>query len=149
LLFAARLLVNDLVGIGILPATEGLVFAILVIGLLRAGLDPIASTIVAIFVAEIVLVVLALAIKKILVGREWGADHSAPSWSRQHFTYFFAQDCFFTWCRSSLSFCAGTLIANPMLRRLGCRIGHRTIVMQPLQCFDWNAVSFGNDCVVD
>jgi non-ribosomal peptide synthetase-like protein len=149
LLFATRLLVNDLVGIGMLPATEGLVFAILVIGLLRAGLDAIASMVVAIFVVEIVLVVLAVAIKKILVGREWGSDHSAPFWSWQHFAYFFAQDCFFIWCRSSLSFCAGTLLANPMLRRLGCQIGRRTIIVQPLQCFDWNAVSFGKDCVVD
>jgi hypothetical protein len=32
---------------------------------------------------------------------------------------------------------------------MGCRIGHGTIVTQPLQCSDWNAVEFGNDCVVD
>ena len=32
---------------------------------------------------------------------------------------------------------------------MGCRIGKRTIVAQPMQCFDWNAVSFGNDCYVD
>jgi hypothetical protein len=32
---------------------------------------------------------------------------------------------------------------------MGCRIGRRTIVTQPRQCSDWNAVSFGNDCVVD
>ena len=32
---------------------------------------------------------------------------------------------------------------------MGCRIGQRTIVTQPLQCFDWNAVSFGSDCIVD
>jgi acetyltransferase-like isoleucine patch superfamily enzyme len=32
---------------------------------------------------------------------------------------------------------------------MGCRIGRRTIVTQPMQCSDWNAVSFGNDCVVD
>jgi non-ribosomal peptide synthetase-like protein len=148
-LFATRLLLNDLVGIGMLPATEGLMFALLAIGLLRTGLDTIASTIIAIFLTEIGLVVLAVAIKTLLVGNKWGADHSAAFWSWQHFAYFFAQDCFFIWCRSSLSFCAGTVLANPMLRRLGCRIGRRTIVMQPVQCFDWNAVSFGNDCVVD
>jgi hypothetical protein len=100
-------------------------------------------------IAEIGLVLLAVAIKKALVGDEWGADHSAPFWSWRHFAYFFAQDCFFIWCRTPLGFCAGTVLANWMLRRLGCRIGRRTIVIQPLQCFDWNAVSFGNDCVVD
>jgi hypothetical protein len=149
LLFVARLLLNDLVGIGMLPATEGLLFAILAIGLLRTGLDPIAGTIVAVFVAEIALIVLAVAIKKVLVGDEWGADHRAPFWSWRHFAYFFAQDCFFTWCRSPLGFFAGTVPANSILRPMGCRIGRRTIVTQPLQCFDWNAVSFGNDCVVD
>jgi len=32
---------------------------------------------------------------------------------------------------------------------MGCEIGHRTIVTRPMQCFDWNAVNFGNDCVID
>jgi len=32
---------------------------------------------------------------------------------------------------------------------MGCRIGRRTIVTRPLQCSDWNAVSFGNDCIID
>jgi hypothetical protein len=32
---------------------------------------------------------------------------------------------------------------------MGCRIGQRTIVAQPMQCFDWNAVSFGDDCYID
>jgi hypothetical protein len=149
LLFATRLLLNDLVGIGMLPVAEGLIFALLAIGLLRTGLDPIASTIVAVFAAEIGLVALAVAIKKALVGDEWGADHRTPFWSWRHFAYFFAQDCFFIWCRNPLGFCAGTLLANSILRRMGCRIGRRTIVTQPLQCFDWNAVGFGNDCVVD
>ena len=27
-------------------------------------------------------------------------DHSTPFWSWRHFAYFFAQDCFFVWCRS-------------------------------------------------
>jgi non-ribosomal peptide synthetase-like protein len=149
LLFVTRLLLNDLIGIGMLPAIEGLIFAILAIGLMRTGLNPIVGTIVAVLIAEIGLVLLAVAIKKALVGDEWGADHSAPFWSWRHFAYFFAQDCFFIWCRTPLGFCAGTVLANWMLRRLGCRIGRRTIVIQPLQCFDWNAVSFGNDCVVD
>jgi hypothetical protein len=32
---------------------------------------------------------------------------------------------------------------------MGCRIGHRTLVTEPLQCSDWNAVEFGNDCVLE
>jgi hypothetical protein len=30
---------------------------------------------------------------------------------------------------------------------MGCQIGKRTIVASAMQAFDWNAVSFGNDCV--
>ena len=43
----------------------------------------------------------------------------------------------------------GTILANTILRWMGCQIGRRTIVVAPLQCFDWNAVNFGNDCVID
>jgi serine acetyltransferase len=32
---------------------------------------------------------------------------------------------------------------------MGCRIGRRTIVSEPLQCSDWNAASFGSDCVIN
>jgi hypothetical protein len=32
---------------------------------------------------------------------------------------------------------------------MGCRVGQRTLVTRPMQCSDWNAVSFGNDCLVD
>jgi hypothetical protein len=32
---------------------------------------------------------------------------------------------------------------------MGCQIGRRTIVTDPLRCFDWNAVSFGNDCIIN
>ncbi|NVO17717.1 MAG: AMP-binding protein [Rhodoplanes sp.] len=148
-LFSVRLFLNDLLGIGLLPVTEGLLIAIGVIVLLRAGLDPTSSTFLVALLAEIGLVVLAGTVKIVLVGREWGADHAAPFWSWRHFSYFFAQDCFFTWCRGALGFCAGTVLANPILRWMGCRIGRRTLVAQPLQCFDWNAVDFGNDCVVD
>jgi hypothetical protein len=148
-LFATRLLLNDLLGIGMLYVIEGLMLAILAVCLLRAGLEPITGALLAVLLAEIALVVLAVAIKKAMVGSEWGSDHSAPFWSWRHFAYFFAQDCFFIWCRSPLGFCAGTVLANPILRWMGCQIGRRTIVTLPLQCFDWNAVSFGNDCVVD
>jgi hypothetical protein len=32
---------------------------------------------------------------------------------------------------------------------MGCRIGRLTIITEPMQCSDWNAVAFGNDCIVD
>ena len=46
-------------------------------------------------------------------------------------------------------FGAGTVLANSILRWMGCHIGSGTIVTRPMQCSDWNAVSFGNDCVID
>ena len=46
-------------------------------------------------------------------------------------------------------FGAGTVLPNSILRWMGCHIGYRTIVTRPMQCSDWNAVSFGNNCVVD
>ena len=126
-----------------------LVFPILYICLLRLGGHPIASAVIALILVEITLVLFSVAIKKSLVGSEWGSDHSTPFWSWRHFAYFFAQDCFFVWCRSPLAFCAGTVLANSILRWMGCHIGHRTIVTRPMQCSDWNAVNFGNDCVID
>jgi hypothetical protein len=147
-LFLARVFLNDLFSIGILRVAEGLLFTILYICLLRLGSHPIASSVMALLLTEISLVLLCVAIKKSLVGSEWGADHSTPFWSWRHFAYFFAQDCFFIWCKTTLGFCAGTTLANSVLRWMGCQIGRRTIVIQPMQCSDWNAVSFGNDCVI-
>jgi len=66
----------------------------------------------------------------------------------RHFSYFFVQDCFFAWCGMPLRTLAGTVLSNFVLRRMGCRIGRRTIVDDPLQAFDWNAVSFGDDCII-
>jgi non-ribosomal peptide synthetase-like protein len=148
-LFLARVFLNDLFSIGTLPIAEGLIFTILCICLFRLGNHPIASSVMALLLTELILVLLCVAIKKFLVGSEWGADHSTPFWSWRHFAYFFAQDCFFLWCRGTLVFCAGTALANHVLRWMGCQIGRRTIVIQPMQCSDWNAVSFGNDCVID
>jgi non-ribosomal peptide synthetase-like protein len=148
-LFLTRVFLNDIFSIGILSVTEGLIFTILYICLLRGGGPPIANAIVALMLAGACLVLLCVAIKKLLVGSEWGADHATPFWSWRHFAYFFAQDCFFVWCRGPLGFCAGTILSSSILRGMGCRIGQRTIVTQPMQCMDWNAVSFGNDCVVD
>ena len=148
-LFLTRVFLNDLLSIGILPITEGLIFAILYISLLRLGGHPIASAAIALVLTGVNLVLLCVAIKKSLVGSEWGCDHSTAFWSWRHFAYFFAQDCFYVWCRGPLGFCAGTILANYILRWMGCEIGHRTIVTRPMQCFDWNAVSFGSDCVID
>lgn len=148
-LFLTRIVLNDVVGVGMLRITEGLIFTISYICLLRLDGDPVTNAIVALVATEISLIALLVAIKWGLVGKEWGADHAAPFWSWRHFSYFFAQDCFFIWGRGPMGFCAGTVLANPVLRWMGCEIGRRTIVIDPLQCFDWNAVSFGDDCVVN
>ena len=148
-LFLTRVFLFDFFSIGMLPITEMIVFPILYICLLRLGGHPIASAVIALILVEVNLVLFSVAIKKSLVGSEWGADHSTAFWSWRHFAYFFAQDCFFVWCRSPLVFCAGTVLANSILRWMGCHIGCGTIVNRPMQCSDWNAVSFGNDCVID
>ena len=147
-LFLARVLLNDLFSIGLLRATEGLIFGILFICLLRTGIAPIVGALTAALVTETTLVLLSVAVKRALVGSDWGTDHATPFWSWRHFAYFFAQDCFFVWCQGPLAFSAGTILANPILRSMGCRIGSRTIVTEPMQCSDWNAVSFGPDCVI-
>ncbi|MFZ1893886.1 MAG: hypothetical protein WAU59_07370, partial [Rhodoplanes sp.] len=110
---------------------------------------PIVSTAIGLVFAELILILLSVAIKQSLVGNKWGTDHATPFWSWNHFAYFFAQDCFFLWCRGALAFCAGTILSNSILRWMGCRIGRGTILIRPLQCSDFNAVSFGDDCVVD
>src|SRR4030095_1126394 len=148
-LFLTRVFLNDLFSIGMLPVAEVLAFMLLYISLLRLELDSISSAFIALVFTEVTLVLLCGAIKRFLVGSKWGTDHRTPFWSWKHFAYFFAQDCFFVWCRTPLALCAGTILANPILRWRGCRIGKRTIVAQPMQCFDWNAVSFGDDCYVD
>ena len=132
-----------------LSITEGLIFTIFYIFFLRLGEVPIASAAIALILTAVSLVLLAVMTKTLLVGRDWGADHSTPFWSWRHFAYFFAQDCFFVWCRGPLGFCAGTVVSNSILRGMGCQIGQRTIVTDPMQCSDWNAVSFGDDCVID
>jgi hypothetical protein len=141
-------MLNDVFSIGMLRATELLIFAIIFTSLLRAGIGAIVAGILASVVTETSLILLSAGVKRALVGREWGCEHSTPFWSWRHFAYFFAQDCFFAWCQSPLAFSGGTVLANPILRSMGCRIGRRTIVIEPMQCSDWNAVSFGADCVV-
>lgn len=148
-LFLVRVLLHDVCGIGLLRITDALIFVVAYLGLARAGVRPVASAAAALLISVLASLLLAVAVKRVLVGNRWGADHSAPFWSLRHFAYFFTQDCFFAWCRIPMGLFAGTILANPVLRLLGCRIGARTIVTQPLQCFDWNAVDIGDDCLVD
>jgi hypothetical protein len=148
-LFMARIFLFDLFSISVLPITEVLVFTILYVGLLFLGASLVAAAVAALVVTEINLILLCIVIKKLLVGSNWGRDDTAPFWSWRHFAYFFVQDCFFVWCRASLWFLAGTVLSNSILRWMGCRVGQRTILMEPMQCSDWNAVSIGADCVFD
>ena len=148
-LFATRVVLNDLVAMSSLRVVEGLMFTIMYLLLIRSGGHAIVSAVISLIMTEVNLVLISVAVKKLLIGREWGTDHSTSFWSWKHFAYFFTQDCFFVWCKGPLGFLAGTVLANPILRWMGCQIGDRTIVVQPMQCSDWNAVNFGDDCVVD
>jgi hypothetical protein len=145
----ARVFLNDIFSIGILRIASVLVYVILYTSLLRLGGHMIISAFIALVVAEFILVVFCVVIKKLFVGSKWGSSHSTPFWSWRHFSYFFAQDCFFAWCMRPLRFSAGTVLSNTVLRWMGCRVGKRTIVASPLQASDWNAVSFGDDCMVN
>jgi hypothetical protein len=147
-LFLARVFLNDIFSIGVLRISNVLVYVVLYSFLLRLGGHFLFSAVAALFLTEITLVLSCAVIKKILVGKNWGSDHVTPFWSWRHFSYFFAQDCFFAWCKIPLAFSAGTLVSNTVLRGMGCKIGKRTIVTSPMQASDWNAVSFGNDCLI-
>ena len=148
-LFMTRVFLNDIFRIGILRIAGVLVYVVLYTSLLRLDGHIIVSALLALVLAEFILVVLCAAIKKLLVGGKWGEAHSTPFWSWQHFSYFFAQDCFFAWCKRPLRMSAGTVMSHTILRWMGCRIGKRTIVSSPMQASDWNAVRFGNDCMVN
>ena len=147
-LFLTRVFLNDFFSIGILRIVEMLMFTVLYIWFLRFGGHAAVSAVVALLITEANLVLFCAGIKKLLVGKDWGRDHATPFWSWKHFAYFFAQDCFFVWCKGPLGFTAGTVLSNPVLRLMGCQVGKRTLVVEPLQCSDWNAVDFGSDCVV-
>ncbi len=148
-LFLTRVVLNDLLSIGILRIADGLIFTMAYLCMVRLGVYWVAGVAGAVVLTEVSLVLSCAALKKCVVGDDWGSDHTTPFWSWKHFAYFFAQDCFFAWCRRPLGMCAGTILSNPILRLMGCQIGRRTIVNQPMQCSDWNAVSFGDDCVMD
>ncbi len=147
-LFLGRVLLNDIFSIGFLRTTDLLVYVVLYTVLLRLGGDVLTSAISSLILTEVALVVACIAVKKALVGSTWGVDHATPFWSWRHFTYFFAQDCFFAWCRPTFAFSAGTVLPNPALRLFGCEIGRRSIIASPLQAYDWNAVSIGDDTVI-
>ena len=148
-LFTVRVFLNDIFSIGMLRIPNVLFFALLFTSLMRMGVPSVVSAFIALVLSEFILVVLCAAIKKLLVGSKWGSAHSTPFWSWRHFSYFFAQDCFFAWCRRPLGFSAGTVLSNTVLRWMGCRIGKRTILSLPMQASDWNAVSFGSDCIIN
>jgi non-ribosomal peptide synthetase-like protein len=147
-IFLGRVALNDILSISLLPIADILTFAIFYSILLRSFGHPFLSGLAAAVAAQSSLICSSVLVKKILVGSKWGSDHSTSFWSCRHLTYFFAQDCFFAWCRGLLRMLAGTVLANPILRRMGCRIGKGTLLTVPLQAFDWNAVSFGDNCVV-
>jgi non-ribosomal peptide synthetase-like protein len=146
-LFLGRVLLNDVFSIGLLPITEVLAFAVVYNVLPPSFGHQVLGELAALILVEAILVWLAVLVKKALVGRTWGSDHAASFWSWRHFTYFFAQDCFFAWCRRPMRILAGTVLSNFILRRMGCRIGRRTVLTRPLQAFDWNALSLGDDCL--
>jgi len=147
-LFLARVFLNDIFSSGILHIANVLVYVVLYTVLLRLDAHLVVSAFIALILAEVILIVSCAATKKFLVGSKWGSAHSTPFWSWRHFTYFFAQDCFFAWCRIPLGISAGTVLSNVILRWMGCQIGKRTILTSPMQASDWNAVSFGNDCII-
>jgi non-ribosomal peptide synthetase-like protein len=148
-LFLARVLLNDIVSIGILRIPNIIVFVIVFTSLQRLVENPVVNAFVTLFLAEGILVLSCAVIKKLLVGRKWGCANTTPFWSGRHFSYFFAQDCFFAWCKRPLRILAGTVLSNIILRWMGCKIGKRTLVASPMQASDWNAVKFGDDCIVN
>ena len=147
-LFMARILLSDISNSSILHIANVLVYVVLYTILLRLDANLVVSAFIALILAEVFLVVSCVTVKKLLVGSRWGCAHSTPFWSWQHFTYFFAQDCFSAWCRIPLGISAGTVLSNIILRWMGCQIGKRTILTSPMQASDWNAVRFGNDCMI-
>ena len=148
-LFLARVFLNDIFSIGILRIPNIIVFVLLYTSLLRLDIHPAVSAFVTLFLSESILVLTCAMIKKLLVGSKWGSANSTPFWSWRHFSYFFAQDCFFAWCKRPLRIFTGTLLSNMVLRWMGCKIGKRTLIASPMQASDWNAVKFGDDCIIN
>src|SRR6185436_19186468 len=87
-LFLARVFLNDLFSIGLLRATEALLFAVLYICLTRSGFGEVVGAIIAFLITETSLIALSVSVKRMLVGNRWGTAHSTPFWSWRHFSYF-------------------------------------------------------------
>ena len=148
LLFGARVLIGDLLGIALVPAMPILVIGILLLAIGALGVSPWLSALLAVTLSGVALQLMAMAVKHCLVPSGWGGDHQTPFWSMRHFTYFLAQDCFFRWAGPMLRQLGGTTMASPLLRAFGCRIGRNSVLQEPLQAFDWHAVDIGDNCVV-
>jgi len=148
-LFLARVLLNDVLRVALLPSAVVLIVALITTTLVFLGFSEPLSAVIAVVLAETAVVILAIVVKRLLVGPRWGRDHQTPFWSLRHFVYFFAQDCFSSWCAGPLRVLEGTLLSNPLLRGFGCRIGRHALMNSPMQAFDWNAVDIGENCVVD
>lgn len=148
-LFLARVLLNDVLRVALLPSAVVLIVALITTTLMFHGLNEPLSVVLAVVLAETAVVILAIVVKRLLVGQRWGRDHQTPFWSLRHFVYFFAQDCFMSWCAGPFKILEGTLLSNPLLRGFGCRIGRHALINTPMQAFDWNAVDIGENCVVE
>jgi serine acetyltransferase len=148
-IFLARFLLNDLGSVGIIPGITVFLATGLLVSLNVMGFSNVGAALITSIVVPLSMPLLALLVKLILVGNHWGRHNSAPFWSVRHFTYFLAQDCFFRLMTGFMSTVSGTALANPVLRRFGCRIGKRTLIGLPLQMSDWHAVDIGDDCVIN
>jgi len=148
-LFMLRITIGDLLGVALTPAMPFILVSVLLVVTSRLGLSELPSAIVSLLAAPWLLTLLALSIKKLLVPRPWGRHHATPFWSVRHFTYFFAQDCFFRWAGPLLNTMAESSLGNPLLRAFGCRLGANVLLREPLQTFDWHAVDIGANTVVD
>ena len=148
-IFLARFLLNDLASVGIIPGITVFLAAVLLVSLNTMGFSNIGAALITSIAVPVALPLLALLVKRLLVGNRWGRHNTAPFWSVRHFTYFLAQDCFFRLMTGFMSTVSGTALANPILRQFGCRIGRRTLIGLPLQMSDWHAVDIGDDCMVN
>ena len=148
-IFIARFFLNDIASVGVVPGITLFLATALLVSLNLAGFSNVEAALLTSGIVPMALPLLALLIKWLLVGNRWGRHNSAPFWSVRHFTYFLAQDCFFRLMAGFMSTVSGTALANPVLRRFGCRIGERTLIGLPLQMSDWHAVEIGDDCVIN
>ena len=148
-IFLLRFILNDLASVGVIPGITVFLATGLLVSLNIMGFSNVGAALITSIVVPLSLPLLALLVKLILVGNRWGRHNSAPFWSVRHFTYFLAQDCFFRLMTGFMSTVSGTALANPILRRFGCRIGQRTLIGLPLQMSDWHAVDIGDDCVIN